>query len=191
MILPGDMRNIEDLIRVSIAGGDGNDTIDASAMQPDELNLIMNGEAGNDTLIGSPSGDVINGGDGDDNLSGMGSLDSIFGDAGDDLITWAPGDGGDIVHGGTGNDRLLISDSNQSSIFTVATPGNNRVILETTTPDVALIELSTIETLDIDAHGGNDILNVNLIVPISNRRLKRRRLEPKCIVSIAAIKIDE
>ncbi len=44
----------------------GNDTIDASALQARQINLVLNGGSGNDTLIGSSGNDTLFGGFGAD-----------------------------------------------------------------------------------------------------------------------------
>src|SRR5262249_58812161 len=49
-----------------VDGGAGNDTIDASTLNPGQINLTINGGAGNDTIIGSGGNDVVNGGTGND-----------------------------------------------------------------------------------------------------------------------------
>ena len=49
-----------------VNGLDGNDTIDASALTPGQINLVIDGGAGNDTIIGSAGNDRPIGGDGND-----------------------------------------------------------------------------------------------------------------------------
>ncbi len=55
--------------------------------------------AGDDTIYGFHTSDVIRGGTGDDLLEGRGGNDSYF---------WAPGDGNDTIFDGGGNDRLVL-----------------------------------------------------------------------------------
>lgn len=65
---------------------------------------IINGLAGNDTLIGSGGNDTINGGDGADKIKGGNSDDVLSGQSGHDLVV---GNGGnDLISGGSGNDKL-------------------------------------------------------------------------------------
>jgi len=64
----------------------------------------LNGEAGNDILVGGSGGDTINGGDGNDVLLGNGGNDTANGGAGDDLIDG--GNGNDTLNGDSGDDTL-------------------------------------------------------------------------------------
>ncbi len=61
---------------LTIHGNQGNDTINASGIgQPlPNIHLNLYGDAGNDTITGSPGADVIHGGTGDDLLIGGGAL---------------------------------------------------------------------------------------------------------------------
>jgi Ca2+-binding RTX toxin-like protein len=78
---------------IVVNAGDGNDTIDLTNLLPSgfpNLNdITLNGGGGDDTIYGSPLGDVINGGTGDDTLLGNA--------------------GNDVLDGGAGNDRYLFS----------------------------------------------------------------------------------
>ncbi len=97
----------------TIAGGEGDDYIDAS----DSINvpLFLTGDAGNDTVIGSetfdlslfggaPNGDSINGGEGDDRLEGLTGEDTINGGNGGDIIIG--GEDADTLSGGAGVNRF-------------------------------------------------------------------------------------
>ena len=132
-----------------IVGGAGNDIIigakegmniiygDGGYVPPDEdegrktgkfyvEGYVEAGAAGNDTIVGGKSADVIFGGAGNDKIDGLDGDDLIFGDGGkalydngtvggasrsdisldggDDLIIG--GEGNDTVFGGSGNDRI-------------------------------------------------------------------------------------
>ena len=73
--------------------------------------------AGDQTLVGSPFGDVIHGGAGHDTIDGANGDDTLFGDSGFDEISGGEGDdlvdgGGeaDILYGGAGDDTILGGD---------------------------------------------------------------------------------
>lgn len=85
---------------LTINGQDGDDIIDASAVQPGTIQLHLNGGNGDDIIIGSAGDDVIDGGAGDDIL---------FGGAGNDVISG--GGGGDIIFQDftLGADRIDVS----------------------------------------------------------------------------------
>ena len=53
-----------DRLTLNALGGD--DTVDATALEADGIQLTMNGGLGDDVFLGSEGNDLINGGDGDD-----------------------------------------------------------------------------------------------------------------------------
>ncbi len=63
------------------------------------------GDAGDNTIIGTADNDVIHGFRGNDRLAGRGGNDTIFGDQGNDTL-WGEG-GNDNLIGGAGDDRLV------------------------------------------------------------------------------------
>ncbi len=97
------------LTNVGVDGQAGDDTIIGSEFG--DNNLIggdgedsIDGGPGGDTIDGGHGHDVINGETGDDNIAGNDGLDTINGDSGADTIQG--GDGDDLIDGGTGNDNL-------------------------------------------------------------------------------------
>lgn len=91
---------------IEVDCGDGNDTVDASAVT--DGGVILMGGAGADKLTGSNTsgaiGDVIDGGSGNDVLIGLGGDDQISGGDGEDQIRG--GAGNDTLKGGVGNDDI-------------------------------------------------------------------------------------
>ncbi|MDA1163095.1 MAG: CAP domain-containing protein [Planctomycetota bacterium] len=87
-----------------ITGGTSANRIDASAFSLAGATLSVNGEGGNDTIIGSSLNDVLNGGDGNDIVLGRDGNDLINGDDGDDTLNG--GSGNDTLIGGAGADGL-------------------------------------------------------------------------------------
>jgi len=65
---------------------------------------LLRGTAGNDTLLGLPSAEVIEGSDGNDLLYGRGGNDTLRGGAGDDWLNG--GLGADLLDGGRGFDTV-------------------------------------------------------------------------------------
>ncbi len=77
--------------RLSILGGKGSDTIDASATT---IRTSISGSAGNDTIFGSTNIDTLYGGAGNDIIRGNASNDILIGGTGTDDLDG--GDGDDI-----------------------------------------------------------------------------------------------
>ncbi|MHA6689753.1 peroxidase family protein [Devosia sp. A449] len=97
---------------------------------------VLQGSAGNDTLIGGEGDDSLWGGDGDDRLEGGYGVDHVHGGAGDDIITNSGTDigaadflhgeeGNDVIHGGSG---LSLMFGNQGQDFLVAGPDGKTVM---------------------------------------------------------------
>lgn len=92
-----------DIKVLRVQGSSSNDRVDASALTG--LALVLNGLAGNDTLIGSLAVDSINGGEGNDSIIGNDGADQISGEAGND---WLSGNmGNDVINGGDDQDTLV------------------------------------------------------------------------------------
>ncbi|MGL5827392.1 MAG: calcium-binding protein [Nocardioides sp.] len=70
----------------------------------DTPGAVINGNAANNVLVGTPFNDVINGGDGNDQIDGRGGHDVIRGGDGNDRIRG--GDCDDLMRGGRGDDRI-------------------------------------------------------------------------------------
>jgi Ca2+-binding RTX toxin-like protein len=70
-----------------------------------DLNLGQVPTAGDDVILGTPSGDLIVGGNGNDVICGQGGDDRIVGGPGDDRIIGGPG--GDWLAGNSGDDVIV------------------------------------------------------------------------------------
>ncbi len=99
------------LLRVSLTGGLGNDTITGGA-GPDNLygsedNDTITGGDGNDYLNGGTGADTIHGGAGSDTIDGGLGPDTITGDEGNDsFYAESTTDRNDVVSGGDGRDSM-------------------------------------------------------------------------------------
>ncbi len=100
----GKMRtfNSEEARRLVIEGGAGDDTIIAS--ENVDVPMYILGGRGSDTIVGGFGDDYIRGGKGNDVISARGGRNELFGDDGHDTITG--GSGRDYIDGGKGNDIL-------------------------------------------------------------------------------------
>src|SRR5215218_1702508 len=136
-----------DRLTLNALGGD--DTVNATSLKADGIQLTMNGGLGADTLLGSEGDDLVNGGDGDD-LALLG--------AGDDSFVWNPGDDSDTVEGQSGFDTMRFNGANIAEHFGIAANGG-RVRFSR---DIAAItmDLNDVESIDLDALGGADTIEV-------------------------------
>ncbi len=109
-------------IRISVSGGEGNDTLiggpGEDSISGNAGNDFVGGMAGNDRLAGNGGLDEIHGNEGDDRIYGGSSSDTIAGGAGNDSIYGEGGNdhlyggaGADFIHGNAGNDFLTSTDS--------------------------------------------------------------------------------
>ncbi len=69
---------VEATVKIVLNGNDGDDYLSADA--------TLNGNAGNDTLVGGTGADSLSGGAGDDVLTGLGGADTISGGDGYDTV---------------------------------------------------------------------------------------------------------
>jgi Ca2+-binding RTX toxin-like protein len=113
-------------LNISVAGTG----LDAFSLQTP---VVMDGEAGNDTLIGAAGNDVLTDLSGHNTVTGNGGNDTIAvgsgndfiaGGAGDDLITATGGTnwiytglGNDTVHGGAGRDYIIGAGTGASELL--------------------------------------------------------------------------
>ena len=112
----GTVMNTADML-ANISGSAADDTITYT----DSLDMVADGAAGNDSIIGGTGNDTILGGDGIDTLSGGAGNDRLEGQLGDDQLaggggadTLLGGDGEDWVDGGDGNDTVLGGNNDDS-----------------------------------------------------------------------------
>jgi Ca2+-binding RTX toxin-like protein len=136
--------------QLTVNGGAGDDRIDASALQPGQISLTLNGGAGNDTIIGSQGNDLVNGGTGNDV--------ALLG-AGNDTFVWNPGDGSDTVDGQAGFDTLDFRGANIAENITISANGS-RVRFSRDIASITM-DLNGVEEVDFHALGGADNITVN------------------------------
>jgi Ca2+-binding RTX toxin-like protein len=137
----------------------GNDSFSATGNLATLIQITVDGGAGDDTLLGSNGADILIGGDNTDFIDGQQGNDTVFLGAGDDTFQWDPGDGSDTVEGQAGTDRLLFNGANIAETFDVSANGS-RVRFTRNIGNVTM-DLDDVETIELNALGGADIINVN------------------------------
>jgi Ca2+-binding RTX toxin-like protein len=149
---------------LTVNGGDGADTIDASALAFD---VTLNGGAGNDSLTGTTGFDQLNGDAGNDTLDGGTSNDTLSGGDDDDLIVWNNGDGSDQVDGDAGTDTLEVNASTSGDDISID-PNGSRFVLTRNNLGLFSLDVGTVETLDLNTLAGADTATVGDLSGVSD-----------------------
>ena len=174
-----DIRVARDHVRsIRVDGRRGDDRLridEANGAFTTTTPTQLNGQRGNDTLIGG-SADTLNGGDGNDDLIGGSGAETLIGGygndvadgnqgadvaflgAGDDRFTWDPGDGSDVVEGQAGRDAMIFNGSNGAEQFVVGA-NVGRVQFVRDLGNITM-DLNGVEEIDVNALGGADQLAV-------------------------------
>ena len=137
----------------------GDDTFAATGNLAALIRITVDGGAGADTLNGSNGIDILLGGDGRDVVDGNQGDDTAFLGDGADTFQWDPGDGSDTVEGQAGQDILLFNGSNSSETMDISANGP-RVRLTRNIGNVAM-DTDDVESLQVNPIGGADTLTVN------------------------------
>ncbi len=137
----------------------GNDSFSATGNLAALIKITVDGGAGNDTILGSNGNDLLLGGDGNDFIDGQQGNDIAFMGAGNDVFQWDPGDGNDIVEGGDGTDTMLFNGSNGAEIFAASANGGR--VLFTRNLGNIVMDLNDVEVIDLNTLGNTDQTTIN------------------------------
>ncbi len=139
----------DDLVRIDQADGAFTDT-EATT---------LNGQNGDDTLLGGSFAETLIGGPGNDFADGNQGSDVAFMGSGNDTFQWDPGDGSDIVEGQKGKDTMLFNGANIAEKIDLSANGPRLRLFR----DIGNITMDTdgVETVNINALGGPDTVTVN------------------------------
>ncbi|HWK69201.1 MAG TPA: calcium-binding protein [Rhizobiaceae bacterium] len=136
----------------------GDDVMSATGNLAALIKLTLDGGAGNDTILGSNGADTLIGGDGNDFVDGQQGNDLALLGSGDDTFQWDPGDGSDIIEGQGGQDRLLFNGSAAAETFDISANGERSRLLRNV--GNITMDMDEMERLDLNALGGADAVNV-------------------------------
>ena len=136
----------------------GNDSFSATGDLAALIKITVDGGAGNDTILGSNGIDTLLGGDGNDFIDGQQGNDVVFLGAGNDTFQWDPGDGSDTVEGQDGTDTMLFNGSAGNEIFEAAANGER--LRFTRNLGNIVMDVNDVETVTLNALGGTDTVNV-------------------------------
>jgi Ca2+-binding RTX toxin-like protein len=137
----------------------GNDSFSATGNLAALIKITVDGGTGNDTILGSNGVDLLLGGDGDDFIDGQQGNDVALMGAGNDVFQWDPGDGSDVVEGQAGTDSMLFNGSAGAENFTAS--ANGQRVLFTRNLGNIVMDLNGIEDLDLNTLGNTDTTIIN------------------------------
>jgi Ca2+-binding RTX toxin-like protein len=146
-----------DVKLVQFSGGEGNDTLDASASSTP---IHANGGKGNDLLIGGSGIDTLKGDAGNDTLVGGKGDDKMYGGAGNDRLIWNNGDNSDLMRGGKGYDVVEVNDSTTAADEFVLQQQGTTAIFDRLNLIPFTLNIAEVEKMEINATFGDDILTV-------------------------------
>ena len=167
-----------DAIVVSARAGNDQVQIDESnGVFTDTHPTTLNGEGGDDTLLGGSGAESLDGGDGNDTMLGGAGIDTLSGGSGNDFIDgdqgnetallgdgndtfrWDPGDGNDTIEGGAGTDTMLFNGANGGELFDASANGGRLRFFRSAGNIV--MDTDDVEVVQLNALGGADTVTVN------------------------------
>ena len=150
--------------RLVVNGNNGDDTLSGFGN--------LNGNAGDDRLVGGSAPQLLTGGDGADTIYGGGGDDSLNGGAGEDLFVGDAGndtiDGGDAV-GAIEWDTILVSGTSADDLIdinqTSATSVTHRVGSNTQVDTLGLLGdgTRTVDAIRVEAGAGSDLIRLRIL----------------------------
>ena len=154
---------------IDVEAGNGNDTVLIDGTFTTTEATRIDGQNGDDRLIGGSGNEVLIGGRGDDFIDGNGGVDTAFLGKGDDTFVWDPGDASDVVEGGAGFDKLVFNGSGGNEIM-AATANFGRVLFTRNLGGIVM-DLDDVEAIDVNAVDGTDAVTVNDVSGTDLRRV--------------------
>ena len=143
---------------LDVNGQGGNDIIIGSVGLNGLISLDLDGGEGNDLLIGGDGADVLRGGAGNDTSIGNRGNDIVLGEAGNDLLIVNNGDGSDFLEGGEDIDTVQVNGSNTAGDDFAIDPNGERVRFRRNNLELFVLNIGTAENLDVNGQGGGDVI---------------------------------
>jgi Ca2+-binding RTX toxin-like protein len=158
-----DSFEIEDLSNTSVTqvlfnGGEGNDTLDATASS---TAIEALGGDGNDVLLGGSAIDTFDAGAGNDTVVGQRGDDIADLGEGDDRFIWNNGDGSDFINGGAGFDVTQVNGADGAGDEFDLTEVDGQAIFNRLNLGLFTLTNENIEQFEINGQGGDDSLVVS------------------------------
>jgi hemolysin type calcium-binding protein len=169
-----------EIAQIVVEAGNRDDAVradESNGVFTDTIPTTINGENGNDRLVGGAGAGTLNGGNGDDTLFGGNGNEKLLGGNGNDTIdgnrgndvafmgngndtfVWDPGDGSDVVEGQRGADTMLFNGAGGPEQVELSANGNRLKFFRT--QGNVTMDTAGIERVDFNALGGADVVTVN------------------------------
>jgi Ca2+-binding RTX toxin-like protein len=156
-----------DIDAIDIKLGDGSDSAridDANGAFTDSIPTTIAGGDGNDSLEGgqvqlAAENETFRGGDGDDSVDGGKGNDSAYLGDGNDSFRWDNGEGSDVIEGQDGSDTMLFNGAAVAENVTL-TANRGRLTFFRVQGNVTM-DTDGVEIVDFNALGGPDSVTVN------------------------------
>jgi hypothetical protein len=141
-----------EIAQIVVDAGNGGDAVridESNGVFADAIPTTINGENGDDRLVGGAGAGTLNGGNGDDALFGGNGNEKLLGGNGNDTID----------EGQNGKDTLLFNGANIAEKVELSANGHRLRFVR----DIAGITMDTngVEQVDFNALDGADIVTVN------------------------------
>jgi Ca2+-binding RTX toxin-like protein len=156
-----------DIAAIKVKTGDGNDSVrvdDANGAFTVSIPTTIAGGEGNDSLQGgqlqvAAENETFKGGDGNDTVDGGKGNDSAFLGAGDDTFRWDNGEGSDVIEGQDGTDTMLFNGAGVAENVTLSAHGGRLTFFRV--QGNVTMDTDGVEIVDDNAIGGADSVTVN------------------------------
>jgi Ca2+-binding RTX toxin-like protein len=167
------------LIAINVKTGDGNDSVridDANGAFTDSIPTTIAGGDGNDTLEGgqvqvAAENETFRGGSGNDLIDGGKGNDTAHLGAGNDTFRWDNGEGSDVIEGQDGSDTMVFNGAAIAENVTMTANGRRLTFFRVQgnvtmdTEGVEIVEDNTLggaDTVTVNDLTGTDVTQTNL-----------------------------